>query len=498
MHLIIALLSGALMTLGFAPFSQWYLAIFATIILAWLWLHPAIKRPGLIGFAFGLGYFGVGLHWVYISLYAFGGASLGFAVLANIVLVLFLALFPMLAGWILGKLSRPASPERMLLIPFLWGGMEFARAYLLTGFPWLSLGYSQLHSPLDGLAPITGVFGISLATSLIASMMAYAWIVGKKTPIIMALLLYGTVFISGTLHFTNPVGNRFSVALVQGNIAQSIKFDPAHMLAGLEQYIFLSINRHENVIIWPETAIPFLESDIRDSHINALHRLFSSKNQALVTGIPSGDWSKNIFYNSVIVLGNGTGRYEKHHLLPFGEYLPLRRLFDFFNDFVDIPFNDFSRGHAKQPPLLTNGIRAGVSICFEAAFGRDIRRAMPQAQYLINISNDGWFKDSIAADQHLQMAQMRARELEREMARATNDGITAIIDARGNLRKQLPRFQSDVLSGYIQPYIGLTPYARYGNIIFIVIMSLYAIMLGLYILTVRSHASTVSSQDYRA
>ncbi|MBV7435323.1 apolipoprotein N-acyltransferase [Cardiobacteriaceae bacterium TAE3-ERU3] len=485
------------MTLAFAPFSQWYVAIIGMLALSWLWLRPETTRPGLTGFFFGLGYFGVGLHWVYISLYSFGGAALSFAIFANIILILFLALFPMVTGWLLGKISRSATLLRMLLIPFLWCLGELARAYILTGFPWLSLGYSQLGAPLDGLAPITGVFGISLAVAMIASLIAYAWITHQKAPILFALIILATVYISRTLHFTNPVGNRLSVALVQGNIAQTIKFNPAHMLEGLEKYVTLSANRHESVIIWPETAIPFLESDVTDSHIKELNTLFLSKNQTLVTGIPSGSWEEERFFNSVIALGRGEGRYDKHHLLPFGEFIPMRTFLNFFNDFVEIPFNDFSRGDAKQPPMITNGIRAGVSICFEAAFGRDIRHAMPEAQYLINISNDSWFKDSIAADQHLQMAQMRSRELERETARATNDGITTIIDARGNLRKRLPRFEAAVLSGYIQPHIGTTPYARYGNTIFVVMMALYAMMLGLFTLTLRSHASTVPSQHHR-
>lgn len=495
---LFSLLSGALLPFAFAPYAQWYLAIVSLTLLAWLWLRPDCRRPGLIGYLFGLGYFGVGLHWVYISLYTFGGAALPFAVFANILLVLFLSLFPMLAGWCIGRFSRPASILRTLFIPLAWCLAELGRAYILSGFPWLSIGYSQLGTPLDGIAPVTGVFGISLIVTLIASLLAYSWISGHRLPLLMVALIFATTYISRSLHFTNPVGNRLSVALVQGNITQSNKFDPVHMLEGLEKYITLSANLNESVIIWPETAIPFLESDISDSHLKALNTLFTGKKQTLVTGIPSGNWDEALFFNSVISLGNGNGRYDKHHLLPFGEYIPLRSVFDFFNKFVDIPFNDFMRGAAKQPAMITSGIRAGVSICFEAAFGRQIRQSLPEAQYLINISNDSWFKDSIAADQHIQMAQMRARELEREMARATNDGITAIIDARGNIRQRLPRFEAKVLSGHIQLHTGMTPYARYGNTIFMVILALYAMMLGLIILTLTPHASTVPSQHYRA
>lgn len=487
-HFLIALLLGAALPLAFAPFNLAWLALPLLAGLAWLWLSPRAQRPGRIGFVFGIGYFGVGLHWVYISLYAFGGAPLYFAIAANVLLVVVMAVFPLLCGWLLGKLSAPASLFRALLLPLLWSVSELARAYFLSGFPWLSIGYTQTESFLKGLAPLGGVFAIGFVLMLLASLCAYAWRTQRATAALFALLLLGLALITRALHFSAPLGAPLSVALVQGNIAQAQKFDPKHQFANLERYIDLSASRDEAVIIWPETAIAFMEEDLKDTTLAQLDALFAEKGQTLVTGIPAGNFAAQRFYNAVITLGNGSGRFYKHHLLPFGEYLPLRSVFAFFDDFVEIPYSDFSRGAAQQPPIVTNGVPAGVSICFEAAFGRDIRHALPEAQYLINVSNDSWFKDSIAAAQHMQMNQMRAQEMAREIARATNDGITAVINAQGNIRAQLPRFQAAVLSATVQPYIGNTPYARLGNHIVFALLALYAIMLGLFYITHFRHA----------
>ncbi|UJF23682.1 apolipoprotein N-acyltransferase [Suttonella sp. R2A3] len=480
---LIAVILGSLLPLAFAPFTYGWLAIPLMLGLSWLWLSPYTHHPGRLGFVFGLGYFGFGLHWVYISLYAFGDAPLYFAIAANILLVTVMACFPMLCGWLLGKLSARTSAFRALLIPLLWSISELGRAYFLSGFPWLSIGYTQTQGIFNGLAPLGGVFSIGFVLVLIVSLIAYAWFKHRLAPAIFALALIGIALATRLLEFTTPTGTPLSVALVQGNVAQSQKFDPEHQWANLEQYIELSAPRDEAVIVWPETAIAFMESDLQDTTLAQLDEQFMRTGQTLVTGIPSGDLAERIYYNAVITLGSGEGRFYKHHLLPFGEYLPLRPVFAFFDDFVDIPYSDFTRGDAKQTPITTNGIPAGVSICFEAAFGRDIRQALPQAQYLINVSNDSWFKDSIAADQHLQMNQMRAQEMGREIARATNDGITAVINTQGAIRARLPRFQPAVLSEAVQPYTGLTPYAQFGNQIVFAVLALYAMMLGFFYIT---------------
>lgn len=482
-HCLTALILGLLMPLAFSPFHLWYIGLAALIGLCVLWIGSA--RPGLTGFCFGLGYFGAGLHWVYISMAAFGNAPFVFAVLANIVLVLVLALFPLAVGIALHLLSKPKSWLRALLIPLLWMAAEYGRSFVLGGFPWLSVGYSQLAAPLEGLAPLAGVFAVGFVLMLIAACAAMAFADKSLPAFVAAVLLLLICIPSRQLSFTTPVGQPFSVALVQGNIPQLTKFDPGLMHSHLGHYIDLTVRRSESVIIWPETAIAFMEDDVKTTTLEPLDRLLKQRGQTLVTGIPAGDLSAGIYYNGVIAIGKGEGRYYKHHLLPFGEYLPMRDVFNIFRDYVDIPLSDFSRGDAVQRPILTQQVPAGVSVCFEAAFGRDIRRALPAAQYLINVSNDGWFEDSIAADQHLQMNRMRALEMGREMARATNNGITVFIDSKGRITKRLPRFERGVLSGYVQPHIGQTPYAAYGDRLFVIGLCAYAFLLIVFALLMR-------------
>ena len=323
-----------------------------------------------------------------------------FAILANVLLVLYLALYPLLAAWLMRRLSAPGSWRRTLLIPLLWTGGELVRAYLFTGFPWLAAGYSALHTPLDGLAPIGGVFLVSFVLTLVASLLARAVVLRRGKPLALAVALYGAASATSLMEHTTPNGEPFSVALIQGNIEQSTKFDPAMMERHLQDYIALAIDREEAVIILPETAFTFMEEQMtRD--LEQLDGYFKTRGQTLVTGIPAGDLHKQLFYNAIITLGDGKGRYHKHHLLPFGEYVPLRSWLSIFEKYVEIPYSNFERGEAKQPPLMTGKYRAGASICYEAAFGRDMRQALPEADYLINISNDAWFKDSIAADLRL-------------------------------------------------------------------------------------------------
>ena len=474
---LLAPLAGVLFTFCFAPWSFGAAALVPLALLFALWQYPARQHPLRDAWLFGFAHFGSGLYWVYISLFYFGGAPLPFAIVANVLLVLYLALYPLLVAWLLRRLSAPGSWRRTLLIPLLWTGGEIARAYLFTGFPWLAAGYSALHTPLDGLAPIGGVFLLSFVLTLVASLLARAVVLRQGKPLALAAALYAVASASSLLQFTTPKDEPFSVALVQGNIEQSTKFDPAVMERNLQDYIALAIAREESVIILPETAFTFME-ELMTRDLAQLDAYFKSRGQTLVTGIPAGEAKKQLFFNAIVTLGEGSGHYYKHHLLPFGEYVPLRDWLTIFDKYVEIPYSNFARGDAKQLPLLTGKHRAGASICYEAAFGRDMRQALPEADYLINISNDAWFKDSIAADQHLQMNQMRSRELGREMARATNDGITVLLDARGRIKARIPRFVREVLAGEIQPYQGLTPYARFGNALLFVLLALYA--LGLW------------------
>ncbi|HRW67846.1 MAG TPA: apolipoprotein N-acyltransferase, partial [Candidatus Competibacter sp.] len=269
----------------------------------------------------------------------------------------------------------------------------------------------------------------------------------------------------GRISWVEPAGPPLRVALVQGNIAQDRKWQPAVLEETLRRYVQLSLSEHgrADVIVWPETAIPIFQDEVH-AFLTALAESARRANVDYVTGIPTGSWETNVFHNSVIGIGRSPGSYQKRRLLPFGEYLPLRSFFLFFRDWVSIPMADFTPGERDQPLLRAGGQPVGISICFEAVFGDEIRLALPEATWLINVSNDAWFKDSTAPHQHLQIVRMRALEMGRYLARATNTGLSAILDDRGRIVNRGAQFQAEVIRGEVRPLRGLTPYARFGDL----------------------------------
>jgi len=483
---LLVLAAGALVSLGFAPFGCWPLAILLPIVLLWGWDGATPRRAALRGGLFGLGMFGFGIYWIYISLHDYGSAPAPFAALATFIVVVVLALYPTVAGWLLGRWGPPPGPLRWLLFaPALWTLLDWVRSWLFTGFPWLALGYSQTDSPLGQLAPCLGVFGVGWAVMFSAGLLWTAlhgrdWRsrLGWLGP--LAALWLGTWGL-GQLNWTEAAGLPLRVAIVQGNIGQDVKWQPNILDETLERYVQLSLPEHgrSDVIVWPETAIPAFYQDVRP-FTDALGDKARQDKLDYVTGIPTGSWETGIFHNSVVSIGRSVNFYNKRRLLPFGEYLPLRWFFLFFRDWVTIPMADFLPGDRDQPLLRAGGQPVGVSICFEAVFGNEIRLALPEATWLINVSNDAWFKDSAAPHQHLQIARMRSLESGRYMARATNTGISAIIDDRGRFVARGDQFQAEVVRGEVRPLRGLTPYARFGDLPAVILMVLLLIS-GLFL-----------------
>ena len=460
--------AGTLLPLAFAPLGYWPLAILLPMALLWSWddatPRQAVQRGGL----FGLGLYGFGIYWIFISLHDYGNAPAPFAALATFAVVLLMALYLAVLGGLIARWGPPPGPARWLLaIPAGWTLLDWVRSWLFTGFPWLALGYSQTDAPLGPLAPYLGVFGVGWTVVLSAGLLYTAlrgdqrWALGALGA--LAILWLGAWGL-GRVSWVEPAGPPLRIALVQGNIAQERKWDPETLDQTLSHYVQLSLpeHGHRDVIIWPETAIPALLDEVRP-FIAALTGVAQQANVDYVTGIPTGSWETLVFHNSILGVGRSPGLYHKRRLLPFGEYLPLRGFFLFFRDWVDLPMADFTPGGLEQPLFRAGGQPVGLSICFEAVFGREIRRALPEATWLINLSNDAWFKDSTAPHQHLQIARMRALEVGRYLARATNTGISAIIDERGQIRVRGPQFQAEVIRGDVQPLRGLTPYARFGE-----------------------------------
>ena len=461
--------AGVLLPLAFAPFDFWPLAILLPVVLMWSWDGTTPRRAARRGGLFGLGAYGFGIYWIFISLHDYGHASALFSALATFAVVLLMALYLAALGGLVNRCRSPRGPIRWLLvIPALWVLLDWVRSWLFTGFPWLALGYSQTNSPLGNLASYLGVFGVGWAVLLSAGLLRTLLrdADGRKRLCWMGLLatLWISAWVLGQVAWVKPAGAPLRVALVQSNVAQNQKWEPSTLGETLRRYVQLSLPEHgrSDVIIWPETAIPAFLDDVRP-FVAALAGEAQKAQVDYITGIPTGSRETGIFHNSIISIGRSPGLYHKRQLLVFGEYLPLRTLFLFFRHWVDIPMADFTAGEREQPLFRAGGQPVGLSICFEAAFGSEIRLALPEATWLINISNDAWFKDSMAPHQHLQIAQMRALEVGRYMARATNTGVSAMIDERGQIRVRGAQFQAEVIRDSVQPLQGLTPYARFGD-----------------------------------
>ena len=456
---------GAFLVLAFAPFSLGLLACVDLAVLFYLLRQAQSSRvAALLGYAFGLGLLGFGVFWLRISINQFGGIqpSLGLAI--TLLFILMVALFFAFMAWLAYRIGQDRSDVFFMLVaaPLAWLSAELLRAYLFTGFPWLSVGYSQIDLPLAGFAPLLGVFGIGVLVAISAGLILL-WRQRWALPVL--LVLWGVGYGLSWLHWTRPLGERLPVALVQGNIAQMDKWRPSMFDPTLELYQRLSDTAEKaRLLIWPETAIPAFDDRIEDSVLEPLQQKMQAQGRDLLTGIvsrhPDGQ-----YYNAMLGLGvSGRHAYYKRHLVPFGEYLPLAMLLDPVLDFLDIPMSDFSPGNGDPRPMKLAGHWVGVDICYEDVFGNEVAATLPKAGFLINASNDAWFGDSLAPHQHLQIARMRALETGRYLLRATNTGVSAVISADGSVQQQAPQFERAVLSASIQPMQGMTPYAYWRDV----------------------------------
>lgn len=456
--LLLAALAGGTMPLAYAPFGWWPIAWLALAALFALCRAVSPRVAAGHGYAFGLAWFGGGVHWIFISCYRYGNMDVVSAALSTAALVAYLALFPALAMYA----ARRLGGSFLLAAPGAFGLAEWLRAWLLTGFPWLAPGYSQIDSPLGAWAPVAGVAGVGLAlTAAAAALVAIALPPRKPGPALLTLALLGggALWLDGR-DWSEPTGPALDIALLQGNVEQQMKWDPAHFEATLARYLDLTAaQRSADVIIWPENAIPALPSEVPDGYFDAVRA--AAGDAAVLIGMPTGTLG-GAYYNAIAQITAPGGEYRKRHLVPFGEYVPLKRQIGPLLDVLAVPMSDFSSGGAGQALLDVAGTPVAASVCYEILFPQEMR-AGASAGWLVNVSNDAWFGDSIAPPQHLDIARMRAREIARPIARATNTGITAFIDARGRVTARAAPFTVTALRGQVFPQRGLTPFARHGE-----------------------------------
>ncbi|MFM0645587.1 apolipoprotein N-acyltransferase [Paraburkholderia bryophila] len=524
-HYLVAVVAGAANTLSFAPTPHggWLeLAIFA-FYFAWLTRSTGWKSAALTGGAFGFGNFVSGVWWLYVSMHFYGGMSAPLAGAAVVLFSLYLAIYPAFAAalwsFCAGHARNGAADDRTPFSPTWHGALAFASAWAIgewlrgtvfTGFPWLASGYAQVDGPFAGFAPVAGVYGVGWVLALVAALIVQALMqltalrqasgsaaggvgdvggnnrntadggqpngkpggVRAALPGVIALALIAAGLLLPLAQWTVPANAPLTVRLLQGNVKQEMKFEESGMRAAIDMYQQMITSKPADLIVTPETAIPVFIQQLPAPFASAVRRFSDSTGSAILFGALGGtvtpegqltDYTNSLF--GVTPGSRDVYRYDKHHLVPFGEFVPWG--FRWFVNLMNIPLGDFFRGAPVQKPFMVHNQPVSVDICYEDIFGEEIARSIREsdtpAGVLVNSTNLAWFGDTIALDQHLQIARMRSLETGRPMLRATNTGMTAAIDANGKVLGRLKPFTIGSLDVTVQGTSGSTPYVTSGN-----------------------------------
>ena len=464
----VALLAGLAQALAIAgPWDRqphWWLQLLSLgVLVAVLRRATAPRQAFLLGWLFATTWLSATYWWLFISLHTYGGLPAPLAVIAVVGLAAFLSLYYAAASalFAIAIAVRPAAAGGPLVFAALWTLAELLRVTLFTGFPWGAGGYAHVSGPLAGYAPWIGVHGMTFVAAFIAAAIAGLLRDRSTGAAAVCLLLLGLGLpLAGA--FTVSSG-RASITLLQGNIPQDEKFKHGSGIPlALDWYGQRLLEATTTLVVAPETAIPVLPYQLPDGYLAALTQRYTAGAQAALLGIPLGSNAEG-YTNSVMGMKPGAPlyRYDKHHLVPFGEFIP--PLFRWFTEMMNIPLGDFNRGTVGQPSFDWSGQRFAPNVCYEDLFGEELGRRFLDAgaapTVFVNVSNIGWFGNTIAIDQHLQISRLRAIEFERPMLRATNTGATVIIDYRGNVTHSLRRYTRGVLTGEVEGRSGITPYA---------------------------------------
>ena len=468
--MILAALAGAACVFGFAPYYAWPVPMLALCVPFLAWSRAATPRKAFAsGYAFGLGFFLTGVSWIYVALHDYGDMPAILAAIAVLLFCAFLALFPALAGWVTARFA--VNPGwRFVLAPAMYTLCEMLRGWIFTGFPWLNIGTSQVpSSPLAGFAPLAGVYGITIIATFLASLAAIALrreskVRTRSAMVVGIAAVFGIGAALQSIRWTEPAGPSISIALLQGNIPEELKWKDETRKATLDTYRDMVAAAQAKIVVLPETALPELYDKLPDEYLGSLRDMARKDGKDIVAGVVERErrGDRYAYYNSVVTIGSGASMvYRKRHLVPFGEFIPPG--FAWVFAVLKIPLGDLERGAEGQGALAVDGTSFGVAICYEDLFGRELIDSLPAAQILLNVSNDAWYGHSLAADQHLQASQARAAETARWMVRATNNGVTAAIDPSGDVVSRLPAFTKGALVVSAEPRRGMTPYARWSD-----------------------------------
>ena len=482
---------GCLMTTAFAPFGLSLLLPILLLPLLYVYLTVSPRDAGWLSFCFGFGLFLSGTYWIYISVVIFGEAPPWIAVILMLGLVLIMSAYSFAAGWLISRFAHGEPWLLLLVAPATWVFLEWLRGWVLTGFPWLAVGYSQADSLLAGWAPVIGVYGVSFmamlaTTAILVAIMADGRQRGIALAIVVLPLLCGGIL--KAIDWTEPRGNAVTSTIVQAGVSQAEKWLPERLRPTLEFYRDATARAADSeLVVWPEVAIPAVDDRV-ESYLQALQADTRNTARSIVFGILERVESRGEakIYNSVmLVSGDRRQSYRKRHLVPFGEYFPVPPRVREWMRMMSLPHNDLAAGDDVQPLLdAANGEKLAVAICYEDAYGAEQLYALPDASILVNVSNDAWFGDSIAPHQHREIARMRSLEVGRAAIRATNTGISAFISHTGKVLETGPQFEAVTMTMDVQPRQGSTPYARTGNLP--VIGFCFLVMAGFWL---RSRAS---------
>jgi apolipoprotein N-acyltransferase len=483
--LFIALVAGLALPLAFAPFYLYSLAVIAPALLIYCWLNTKPSHAFLYGLVYGIGFFGLGVSWVFISMHRFGNLPVPIATLFTALFVITLSLFPALQGYLLKRYFLHTMPAKLwLAVPASFALVDWLRSWLFSGFPWLLLGYSQTNSPLKGYAPILGEYGLGFILTLTSALLVFCYLqIKHKKPfckIILPLGIMGVIWLTGyalsKVEWTKPTGNSIKVSLVQGNIPQQLKWQADFLNPTLERYGDLT-KQHWNsdLIIWPEAAIPLVYQDAKE-FLTELGQAAKQHHTRVLLGIPYAADNES-YYNALYLIGDGSGHYYKRQLVPFGEYLPFHKELTWLFNYWQIPMSSLISGPNSQATLKVNGFTIAPFICYEIAYAKLVERISANTGFLVTVSNDAWFGESLAPAQHLQIAQFRSLSTQRASLVTTNNGITAIIDEYGEIIESLPPFTTAVLSGKIIARTGTTPLLIINSTMIICLLWL-AVLIG--------------------
>ena len=477
---VLAAIAGALVTLSLAPFNYWPLGILSSAVLAWLLMNVSPAQAALRGWFYGLGLFGAGTSWVYVSIHVYGYAPVPLAVALTILFSAGLGLFTCFTFYIYARWVRDTALGKIAGFAAIFVLGEWLRSWFLTGFPWLYLGYGHLNTPLAGWAPVGGVLTLSFIVAISGAYLAQALTQQQWFPRHIVAVL--TLWIGGwgLTHYdwvTPSEKGSVDIAMVQLNIPQEIKWNRDQYWPTLNLYNEISepLWSKADIVIWPEAAIPGYYHNARE-FLKNMEKKALQHQSTLITGLPyrephtAGQQVHN--YNSVMAFGNGSGIYHKQHLVPFGEYVPLESLLRGLITFFNLPMSSFTAGSSNQAGITANGFLLAPFICYEVVYPDIVTHWLPQADILITISNDAWFGHSIGPLQHLQMAQMRALENGRYLIRATGSGVSAIVDHHGKIIQRSEQFKRQILTGTAVALSGTTPFSRFGSWLIVVLCAL--------------------------